>query len=134
MKKKVIIGLSIAVVLIAVSAYFYFNKTTKGHHKGASKAGQSSSLLAVRNLEDFYITDKSDDLGILSSHKFDGKKVKSVKLYRYSDVYDTMFFVRELFFDFNGKVVKSAYHSHESNEVGYTYYFYNDKAKNYLEV
>jgi hypothetical protein len=65
--------------------------------------------------------------------KYD-KKVRSIKIYRAESSYDSVVLAKELFFDFEGKLIKCARHSRDYAEPSLTYFFYTDAGKIFLEV
>jgi len=135
-KKKFIIGLSSLLLLLIGGGIYYFTTQDSSHttkHNSPFQQKQSA-LLSLSNIDDFFQEDKTNDDEFLAALKPSAEKVKSVKTYYYSDVYDTMFLSQEIFFDFKGRPVKSVTYSHEDPALGYTYFFHNDKDKTFLTV
>ncbi|MBC7450738.1 MAG: hypothetical protein H7259_04550 [Cytophagales bacterium] len=127
-----LIILSLGVLILYL--IFCTNKNTKPTNIETSDIEDVNTLLSIQNLDKFYQQDKSRDLELISEKKTYDKKVKSIKVYRFSTTYQKDLLEQELFFDFKGKLLKSAYYSSESSDTSFNYIFYNDKGKIFLDV
>ncbi|HEX8545912.1 MAG TPA: hypothetical protein VF691_03060 [Cytophagaceae bacterium] len=129
-----IFGLILLLILSITFFIFYTKKDLASNKREVISLENLPRLLSIQNFHNFYYQDKSEDVYVISQHKPDDKKLKSIKLYRFSTGYNKMLFEKELFFDFDGKIVKTAYSSSENPDSSFTYIFYNDQKKIYLEV
>jgi len=132
-----IIAVSFIILLFALALlYFIFYKKSNSdaNEIKSTRIDSLSPLLSIENLENFYQQDKSNDIEFLSEKKSYGKKVKSIKIHRFSTTYQKMLLEKELFFDFKGKLLKVAFYSDEDPDTAFTYMFYNDRGKIFLNV
>lgn len=135
MKNKTkIIGLAVLLLVLLISISIFYVKNRDNNKQKYSNSVEISQLLEIQNFTNFYYHDKSRDYQFLSEHKSNNKKLKSIKVYRYSSNYDKMIFENEMFYDYKGNLIKRASYSIDYKEPSFIYYFYNNKGKIYLEI
>lgn len=90
-------------------------------------------LLSIKNLDNFYHIDMGYEVGALTEHKNEqGKKVKSVVVYRFSTAAGEMIMQDSIILDKEGKAIIK--YTPMSGGFTSTYYYYDDRGNCYLDM
>lgn len=90
-------------------------------------------LLSIRNLDNFYYVDMGYEVGALTEHnKKQGKKVKSIVVYRFSTAAQAMIMQDSIILDREGKAIIK--YTPMSGSFITNYYYYDVRGNCYLEM
>ena len=122
-RKRIFIILGALIVIGVLTNFTFYSNQSKS----------TPPLISLSNLADFYYTDYSYDISILSEYKSNGEDIlKSISVYRYSSAGEGMLLQDSILVNKEGKPILKI--TPRESDFAKTNYFYDEHGNNYLNI